>query len=148
MCRTERLTVLALTTACKYRIVTIMRWMSAFLTKLCLQMSRILCRHHWSTASIHCISALLAAQHSDPYWEYEDPVIYIQNTKKQKVFLRYETSETCLCMCFSSTISRVHSSSAGKTGCGVTCPDCWRSLAGRSSASFHRRSCCRRTSQT
>jgi len=30
------------------------------------QLSRILRRHHWSTASICCISALLTAQHSDP----------------------------------------------------------------------------------
>ena len=30
------------------------------------QLSRILRRHHWSTASICCISALLTAHHSDP----------------------------------------------------------------------------------
>ena len=41
--------------------------MSAFLTKSCQRMSRILHRrHHWSTASVRCISALLTAQHSDP----------------------------------------------------------------------------------
>ena len=44
----------------------VMRWMLAFLTKSCQRMFRILRRHHWSTASIHCISALLIAQHSDP----------------------------------------------------------------------------------
>jgi len=43
-----------------------MRRMSAFLTKSCQRMSRILRRHLWSTASIRCISALLIAQQSDP----------------------------------------------------------------------------------
>ena len=38
----------------------------AFLTNSCQRMSRILRRHHLSTASIRCISALLIAQHSDP----------------------------------------------------------------------------------
>jgi len=37
----------------------VMQQMSAFLTKSCLRMSRILHRHHWSTASICCIFALL-----------------------------------------------------------------------------------------
>ena len=40
--------------------------MSAFLTKSCQRMSRILRRHRWSTVSNRCISALLIAQHSDP----------------------------------------------------------------------------------
>jgi len=41
----------------------VMRQMSAFLTKSCRRMSRILRRHHWSIGpSIHCISALLTAQ--------------------------------------------------------------------------------------
>ena len=44
----------------------VMRRMSAFLTKLCQQMFRILHRHHWSNASISYISALLTAQQSDP----------------------------------------------------------------------------------
>ena len=43
-----------------------MRRILALLTKLCQRMSRFLCRHHWSIALIHCISALLIAQHSDP----------------------------------------------------------------------------------
>jgi len=34
-------------------------------TESCQRMTRILRRHHWSTASIHCISALLIAHHSD-----------------------------------------------------------------------------------
>jgi len=44
----------------------VIRRTSAFLTKSCQRMSRILRRHHWSTASIRCISALLTAHHSDP----------------------------------------------------------------------------------
>ena len=44
----------------------VMRQMTAFLTKSCRQMSRILCRHHCSTASVQCVSTLLIAQHSDP----------------------------------------------------------------------------------
>jgi len=36
--------------------------MSAFLTKSCQQMSRILRSRHWSTASIRCISALPSIQ--------------------------------------------------------------------------------------
>ena len=52
------------------------------------------------------------------------------------------------CVSFSSTISRDHSSSDAKTGCGVTCPDSWRSSVRRSSASFRRRLCCRLIWQT
>jgi len=37
-----------------------MQQMWAFLTKSCQRMSRILRRHHWSTASIRCISALFS----------------------------------------------------------------------------------------
>ena len=50
----------------------VMRRMSAFLTKSCRQMSTILCRHHWSTATIRCIYTLFRSiQH---YREYEDLV--------------------------------------------------------------------------
>ena len=55
----------------------VMRRMSAFLTKSCQRMSRILRRHHWYTASnllyirlVNC-SAFRSTQH---YLEYEDPV--------------------------------------------------------------------------
>ena len=55
----------------------VLRWMSAFLTKSCQRMSRILRRHHWYTASnllyirlVNC-SAFRSTQH---YLEYEDPV--------------------------------------------------------------------------
>jgi len=41
------------------RRMRLMRRISAFLTKSCQRMSRILRMHHWSTASVRCISALL-----------------------------------------------------------------------------------------
>ena len=90
----------------------VMRWMSAFLTNSCQRMSRILHRHHWSTASIHSI-ALLTAQHSDPYsiigsmetlYRWSLVLLVIRDLHKCRSRLCSADRVTALCLCISRSL--------------------------------------------